>query len=500
MAMNDVKAFWPAHLAGSMLLAGMFAGCAEPPILPSDRVVRDRARIQPYAENRFYWQYRGKPVVLIGASDYHNIFQRPDLVDHLDILAAAGGNYVRNTMASREIVGDHRDLWPYRTVRRTGDPLIDVYDLDEWNEEYWDRFQRMLEATAERHMIVEIEIWERHDTYRTRDQAGWLRHPFNPDNNVNFSAEESGLPVGEFSQDPGHPFFATVPALDNNEPVLSYQRSFVDKILSHTLRYDHVLYNMNNETKERPEWGEYWAAYIAERATDAGVRIELTDMQDAHDVGDASVTRVMDSDLYTFVDISQNNFQRGEVHWRRIEHIRNHLAPSPKPITNIKVYGADGAPPPVDYWGETRDGVERFWRNIVGGGSSTRFHRPPWGIGLNETARTHVRSLRMLTDALGVFTCRPRNDLLRDRRENEAYCLAEAGRRYTVYFPDGGSVELDVSDAVAPLTLRWLDVERGAWDEPRPVEPGIDALRLETPRRGHWVALVMADEWIGAEP
>lgn len=63
--MNDVRAFRPAHLAVSMLLAGMFAGCAEPPIAPSDREARDRARIQPYAENRFYWQYRGEPVVLI---------------------------------------------------------------------------------------------------------------------------------------------------------------------------------------------------------------------------------------------------------------------------------------------------------------------------------------------------------------------------------------------------------------------------------------------------
>jgi hypothetical protein len=352
----------------------------------------------------------------------------------------------------------------------------------------------MLEATAERDIIVEIEIWERHDKYRTRDQAGWLRHPYNPDNNVNYTAEESNLPGGEFRRDPGHPFFATVPALDNNELVLGYQRAFVDKILSYTLRYQHVLYNMNNETKERPEWGEYWGEYIADRATEQGVRIELTDMQDAHDVTDESVTRVMESDLYTFVDISQNNFQRGEVHWRRIEHIRNHLAANPRPITNIKVYGADGAPSPDDFWGETQDGVERFWRNIVGGASSTRFHRPPWGIGLNDTALAHVRSMRMLTDALGVFTCRTRNDLLGNREENEAYCLAEAGRRYAVYFPDGGSVKLDVSDAAAGLTVRWLNLEGGHWAEPRPVEAGVGVLTLEPPGRGHWAALVVAEE------
>ena len=198
-------------------------------------------RIRPYEANAFYWQYRGEPILLIGASDYHNIFQRPDLVEHLDLMQSIGGNYVRNTMASREIKPGHNDRWPYRIVRRTDDPLINVYDLNQWDDEYWRRFSRMLEETAARGIIVEVELWERHDCYRTRDQAGWLRHPYNPDNNVNYTAEESGLPTGEWTTDPGHPLFATVPRLQNNTLVLRYQEAFIDKVLSCTLPYDHVL-------------------------------------------------------------------------------------------------------------------------------------------------------------------------------------------------------------------------------------------------------------------
>jgi hypothetical protein len=279
--------------------------------------------------------------MLIGASDYHNIFQRPDLVEHLDLLQSAGGNYVRNSMASREILADHRDLWPFEIVERTDDPLIDVYDLDRWNDEYWTRFEAFLRETAIRGMIVEIELWERHDYYRTRDQAGWLRHPYNPDNNVNYSATESGLPTGEFPPQEGHPFFASVPSLDDNALLLRYQQAFIDKILSHSLEYEHVLYNMNNETREHHAWGQYWGSYIRDRASERGRTIEITDMQDAHDVTDASVKRVIESDLYTFVDISQNNFQRGETHWERIQYIRGLLVDRPKPIANIKVYGSD---------------------------------------------------------------------------------------------------------------------------------------------------------------
>jgi hypothetical protein len=451
----------------------------------------DDFRIRPYSGNPFYWQVQGRPILLLGASDYHNIFQRPDLVEHLDLMQSAGGNYVRNTMASREIRPDHNDLWPYRIVRHTNDPLINVYDLDQWDEEYWRRFSRMLEETAARNMIVEVELWERHDAYRTRDQAGWLRHPFNPDNNVNYTAEESRLPTGEWTTDPGHPLFATVPRLQNNTLVLRYQEAFIEKVLSYTLQYDHVLYNMNNETKEHHGFGEYWADFVLARARAAGKRIELTDMQDAHDVTDASVTRVMDSDVYTFVDISQNNLQKQETHWARIEHIRGHLRERPRPITNIKIYGSDNAPPPIEFWGNTRDGVERFWRNIFGGGSSARFHRPDWGIGLNEIAQVNVRSMRMLTDAMNVFACEPRNDLLGERSPNEAYCLAEPGRQYAVYFPDGGAVELDVSAAEGTLEVRWLDINRSTWHEPLTIDGG-GTVELGTPDTGHWAVLVLA--------
>ena len=448
-------------------------------------------RIRPYEANPHYWQYKGRPVLLLGGSDDDNLFQWPAkrLTAQLDTLVACGGNYVRNTMASREIKPGHNDLWPYRIVKRTDDLLINVYDLDQWNEEYWRRFSRMLEETAARDIIVEVELWERHDCYRTRDQAGWLRHPFNPDNNVNYTAEESGLPTGEWTTDPGHPLFATVPRLDNNTVVLRYQEAFIDKVLSYTLRYDHILYNMNNESKEHHSFGEYWADYILTRARTAGKRIELTDMQDAHDVTDASVMRVMDSDVYTFVDILQNNFQKQKTHWQRIERIRNHLRSRPRPITNIKIYGSDNAPPRKEFWGETRDAIERFWRSIFGGCSSARFHRPDWGVGLHGIAQANVKSMRMLTDAMNVFACEPRNDLLDDRSPNEAYCLAETGRQYAAYFPDGGEVTLDVSATKGSLRVRWLDISRSAWQEQQTVDGG-GTLELRTPGKGHWAVLV----------
>jgi len=427
--------------------------------------------IKVYPSNTWYWQFKQEPVLLLGASDYHNIFQRDDIVDELELLQKHGGNYVRNTMASREITDTHRDLWPYQISSTTEDSLINIYDLDKWNDDYWAKFERMLEETAKRDIIVEIEIWERHDCYRTRDQAGWLRHPFNPNNNINFTEDESGMPAIGWPNDsntPGHPFFNTVPSLQNHPLVLNYQKAFVDKILSYTFNYDHVLYNMNNETVESHLFADYWADYILQKAKEINKHIEITDMPDAHDITDETILRVLESDVYTFTDISQNNFQKGELHWERIQYVRDVLKDNPKPITNIKIYGADWSPGNVIFWGDTQEAKNRFWRNILGGSSSARFHRRLWGLGHTKPAMNNVLSMRMLTNEMGFFNHRPMQDLLSGREPNEAFCMAIPGKEYVVYFPSSGEVMLN--GAPGKYQARWLDIDNSAWEDPFELE------------------------------
>ena len=58
--------------------------------------------IQPYTKNPRYWQYNGKPVMLLGGSKTDHIFLLDDLKTHLDEIQAVGANYVRNTMSQRE--------------------------------------------------------------------------------------------------------------------------------------------------------------------------------------------------------------------------------------------------------------------------------------------------------------------------------------------------------------------------------------------------------------
>jgi len=69
-------------------------------------------RIQPYTKNPRYWQYKGKPVMLLGGSKTDHIFLLDDLRTHLDEIKAVGANYVRNTMSQRE----GRDIKPHKLL------------------------------------------------------------------------------------------------------------------------------------------------------------------------------------------------------------------------------------------------------------------------------------------------------------------------------------------------------------------------------------------------
>src|SRR5680860_373333 len=98
-------------------------------------------RIQPWAENPYYWKYKSEPVLLLGASSDDNLFQWPaeKLIPHLDSMKAVGANYVRNTMSDRQDKGF--ELYPFLQLENG------KYDLEQLNDGYYNRFDFFLKET-----------------------------------------------------------------------------------------------------------------------------------------------------------------------------------------------------------------------------------------------------------------------------------------------------------------------------------------------------------------
>jgi hypothetical protein len=477
----------------------------------SPYIDRQAQRIRPYEANPAYWQYRGQPVLLLGTSSEDNLFQYPqEILDaELDLIVENGGNYVRNTMSSR----DPGNVYAFFKDSESG-----LYDLNRWDNEYWRRFEYFLEATRRRDIIVQVEIWATYDYYTRISHLmdglhAWERNPFHPDRNMNYTTEESGMPVIFRSNGYSiiNPFFSTVlPLFDETPLVLGFQQKFVDKLLSISLNFDHVLYCIDNETNADPGWPLYWSDYIKTGAKEINVGIEVTGMWDTFDPTDGAIeaaakaARVVQSpsthfftkrsgvsntlynpESYSFLDISNHNAQAGELHYQTGLYIWNKVQESGiiRPVNNVKIYGTGDI---SGTWsGSERDALERFWRNIFAGAASVRFHRPGAGIGTSESALAHLKSMRMLTGAFDIFNSRPANHLLGERSENEAYCLAGSDDSYILYFPSGGNVRLDARPG--QYETRWLDICTSAW---QPAETTRLPGTLTAPDNGHRAVLI----------
>jgi hypothetical protein len=434
--------------------------------------------IQPFAAKPFYWQYKGQPVLLLGASDDDNLFQLPNLAEHLDDIKAAGGNYIRNTMSDRPDKGF--EVYPY--LRRADGK----FDLTQWNDEYWQRFENMLRWTHERDIIVQIEVWDRFD-YTDSKAPYWQKHPLNPNNNVNYTFEQAGF-APRYPDHPGanrQPFFFTTPAQRNNPVLLPLQQRFVRKVLSHTLKYPHVLYCLDNETSAEEAWPIYWSDFLHEQAASAGRRICVTEMWDDWDLTAKRHARTLDHpERYQFADVSQNNQKKGQTHWDNFQWVREHIAAAPRPLNTVKTYGADGGP-----FGSTSDGLERWWQHVIGGAASARFHRPPSGLGLSPPSKAALQSARLLESKVKLWDVQPANHLLKDREKDEAYLTARTGSAYLLYFPRQGAVTLDLRRDVHRYDMHWLNLSRAAWDATSEVT-GNQMLSIATPDAGSWIAVL----------
>jgi hypothetical protein len=162
------------------------------------------------------------------------------------------------------------------------------------------------------------------------------------------------------------------------------------------------------------------------------------------------------------------------------------LKKSPRPINTVKTYGADGN----KFGHSNQDGVERFWRHLLGGAAAVRFHRPESGLGLSNVAVASLQAARKLETLIKLWDVEPANYLLSGRETNEAFLAAAPGKAYIVYFTSGGSVNLDLKQATGTFKLHWISVDTGQWADKANISGG-NEVPVSPPDNGNWVAAIV---------
>jgi len=208
-------------------------------------------------------------------------------------------------------------------------------------------------------------------------------------------------------------------------------------------------------------------------------------MWDAWDLTSEQHKRTFDHpERYRFCDVSQNNQKKGQVHWDNFQTVKNNISSEPRPMNTVKTYGADGG-----RHGDTKNAVERWWRHVLGGVASARFHRQPSGLGLSEITMNCVKIAREIESIEKFWTLGPGNDLLSDREENEAYLASNVGETYIVFFTDGGEIGLDLTEFAKEFSVKWYDIRNGVLASEQNVKGGIK-VTIEAPGKQEWIAVV----------
>jgi hypothetical protein len=190
---------------------------------------RNEWTIKVDPENPHYFNYKGKPIILVTSDHTYFGVTAPDFdyVKFLDKLAANSNNFTRiYPGAYPSNYFNQQRIFPW--IRDTSGK----YDLDKWDPAYFKRLHGFMQYAQSKGIIVDICLFngfgsEEKKTYQQR----WNWCPLKDSNNIQ---------VGIGTK---RDYFCTL-----EEPALvNYEKTYVRKIVSELNQYDNLIYDISDE-------------------------------------------------------------------------------------------------------------------------------------------------------------------------------------------------------------------------------------------------------------
>jgi hypothetical protein len=195
-------------------------------------------RIHP--DNPKYFLFRGKPLVLVTATEhYGSVLNRAfDYEKYLADAADKKMTLTRTFLLYRELQTPRNPSSPCKPespdylapYSRTGPGKAfdgePIYDLDRWNPEYFARLRRFLRTASDRGIVVELTLFS-----HTYGDPIWSLNPLNGKNN---------------KQGVGKIEWAAYDSL-RDKALFQRQTAYARKIVQETFDFDNVYYEICNE-------------------------------------------------------------------------------------------------------------------------------------------------------------------------------------------------------------------------------------------------------------
>ncbi len=437
--------------------------------------------IRLHPANPHYFLFRGKAVVLVTSGEHYGAVLNRDFDYHryLATLASDGLNYTRLFTGSYVEVpaksfgilrndlapGTGRFLAPWS---RSDTPGYagggNKFDLEKWDDKYFERLRDFLSEAAKRGIVVEMTLFSAH-----YDEAQWKMSALNPENNINNTDAIDWKKLN---------------TLENGN-ILAYQEKLARKIITETNSFDNVLFEIQNEPwSDRPILSGVINSYLRPPARDTFPNsVDLPD--DLSIAWQAHVSEWItqtESSLPHRHLIAQNysNFRAPVKYLLPNVSVVNFHYAYPEAaslnygLNNVISYDETG------FLGhEEADYRRQAWNFMLSGGGAfdaldysfsvgheDGSDNEPNGPGGGNPALRH--QLHILRDFLQSFSLA---DLRLDTRTvvraagTTPHALSNPGKQYAIYLDGNGPVELLLDLPPGTYSSEWLNVATGKIDQ-----------------------------------
>jgi hypothetical protein len=347
------------------------------------------------------------------------------------------------------------------------------FDLRQFDPAYFDRLHSRVIAARERGIYVSVMLFEG-GSLRGAKPSCWDAHPFNSRNNINEiegDANRDGAGVEVHS--------LLVPA------VTEFQKAYIRHVVDTVNDLDNVLYEVGNEfafSEANTQW-QYWVVkYVKEYEATKPRQHPVGMVCPMHYPWKRSVPD----------DLRNAALFAGPADWVSPGGFAGsgYLDGVTVPVADgrkVILYDTD------HIWGNGGDRAW-VWKAFVRG------HNPLFMDTLPEITehvlkyaqapeiRTAMGHTRAYANRMNLAAMTPRTDLA-----STQYCLANPGKEYLVYLPDGGAVTVDLSQGEGIFELEWFNPRTGTVTNGGPVEGGAKAV-LKTPFEGDAVVYLLTKE------
>ncbi len=330
------------------------------------------------------------------------------------------------------------------------------FNLESWNQAFFDRLRVRLIAAGQRGIYVSVMLFNGFSLNKTADvpeSDPWISNPYNPKNNT------SGIGARDATYDDDQN--AAVHTMKNPE-LVKVQERYVRKVIETVNDLDNILYEIVNEGGAI-DWQYHMVDFV--HATEKG-------MARQHPVGmnHRITSGFLNADLYRspadwicpavepqgwvvpgsviLEDYKSNPpvNRTGKVIVSDTDHLWGHGG-NAKWVWKTFTRGLN--PIFMDPWGTLGGKIDpksASWMFIAGGICKDFRDYPDW-----DPVRRNMGYARDFATRVDLVHMKPRSEL-----SSTGYCLAHPGQEYVIYFPEEGTATINLVDAPGEYAVEWF--------------------------------------------